>query len=369
MTPTRLKQIRRLLWLYFWLLIFEGALRKWLLPGLSNPLLLVREPVALLAVYWAWPLLSRRPWQQWVQPLFVIGPLAFLLAMAVGHGDLFTALYGLRVLVLQLPLIFVFASVLDRADVIRFAWVMLWLSIPMTFLLVLQSNQPDSHFLKAGAGGIGTASFAGALGRSRPSGTFSFITGVVGFYSLAAASLFMLLYNTRLSQIGRLICIVSGIALVVALPVSISRSLLAGYLMLIVAVVAALAIARARLLPLMAGLVGLALAIGIATTIPAFQDTSEAFISRWEGAAGEERAEVGDAGIAAGQIQGRVLPGFTEPFERLARTPILGYGIGMGMGVHYCWISSSKHCKNSAAMVAGWWLWRTARAACAMEAR
>jgi len=336
MTLLRLRQIRRLLWLYFWLLIFEGALRKWLLPGLANPLLLVREPVALLALYWGWPLLRKRQWQQWLQPLFLVGPFAFLLAMVAGHGDLFTALYGMRVIVLQLPLIFLFPSVFDRADVIRFAWVVLLLSIPMTVLLVFQSNLPNTHILNTGAGGIGTASFDGAMGRSRPSGTFSFITGVVGFYSLAASSLFLLLYNTRIRQLGLLICIVSAIALVVALPVSISRSLLAGYIMVIVALVASLTIARAKLWPLIVGLVALALAIGIATTIPAFQDTSVAFIARWEtagAASGDDRAKVGDSGIAAGQIQGRVLPGFTEPFERLGNLPILGYGIGMGSNV------------------------------------
>jgi hypothetical protein len=47
MNPLQVKRLRQLLWLYFWLLIFEGALRKWLLPGLSTPLLLVRDPVAL----------------------------------------------------------------------------------------------------------------------------------------------------------------------------------------------------------------------------------------------------------------------------------------------------------------------------------
>ena len=336
MIPTRLKQIRRLLWLYFWLLIMEGALRKWVLPGLSNPILLVREPVALLALYWAWPLLRKRKWQQWLQPLFVIGPLAFVFAISVGHGDIFTALYGLRVLVLQLPLIFVFASVFDRTDVIRLAWVMIWLSIPMTVLLVLQSNQPDSHILNIGAGGLGSASFAGAMGRSRPSGTFSFVSGVASFYSLAAASLFVLLYNSRIRLMGRLICTLAGIALVVALPVSISRSLLAGYIMVIVVVVAAQVISRARFLPLFAGLVAVALAIVIATMIPAFQDTSEAFMTRWTDAgsqSGQARAEVGDTGIALGQIQGRVLPGYIEPFERLANAPFLGYGIGMGSNV------------------------------------
>ena len=336
MTNARFRNIRRLLWLYLWLLIFEGALRKWVLPGLSNPLLLLREPVALLALYWAWPLLRKRNWQRWLQPLFVIGPLSFVLAISVGHGDFLTSLYGLRVLVLHLPLLFVFASVFDRTDVIRIAWVTLWLSIPMTVLLVLQSNLPDLHILNIGVGGIGTASFDGAGGRSRPSGTFSFITGIVSFYSLALASLFIVIYNTRIRQGGWLISIVAAIALVVALPVSISRSLLAGYLMVFVAVVTALILGRAKLWPLFVGLVGLALAIAIATKIPAFQDTSVAFMSRWESAAastGDIRADVGDSGIAAGQIKGRVLPGLTQPFANLGNLPVLGYGIGMGSNV------------------------------------
>src|SRR5579871_6825378 len=44
------RTLRRLIWLYFWLLLFEGALRKWFVPGLSNALLIVRDPVAV-AIY------------------------------------------------------------------------------------------------------------------------------------------------------------------------------------------------------------------------------------------------------------------------------------------------------------------------------
>jgi hypothetical protein len=338
MTPRRLKRIRQLLWLYFWLLIFEGALRKWVLPGLSNPLLLVRDPIALLALWWGWPLLAKRPWSAWIQPLLLIGPIAFLLALTVGHGDLFTALYGTRVMVLQLPLIFLYGAVFDRADVIRFSWVLLWLSIPMAALIAAQSNLPDSHILNVGPGGQGTAAFTGALGRSRPPGTFSFISGVASFFSLAAASLFILLYNTRTGLKERIFSIVAGIALVVAMPVSISRSLLAGYLMVVAGVFGALVLSRTRVISLILGLVAVLLAVGVATTVPAFQATSEAFVARWEmagksGDYGVERSEVGDLGVATAQIQGRVLPGFTGPLSNLENIPLLGYGIGMGTNV------------------------------------
>ena len=44
--------LRRLIWLYFWLLMFEGALRKWV-PPLSAPLLVVRDPLVLLIYFHA----------------------------------------------------------------------------------------------------------------------------------------------------------------------------------------------------------------------------------------------------------------------------------------------------------------------------
>ena len=333
MTPSRRKRIRQLLWLYFWLLIFEGALRRWILPGLSNPLLLVRDPVALLALWWGLPLLLEKRWWVWLQPLLVIGPLAFLLAITVGHGDIPTALYGSRVLLLQLPLIFVFAAVFDRSDVIRFAWVMLALTIPMAVLIASQSNLPSSHFLNVGTGGIGTAVFDGAGARFRPPGTFTFINGVSLFFTLAAAALFVLLYGTPISQRGRLFCSVAGIALVVALPVSISRSLLAGYLMVLTATFAALALSRTRVVPLISGVLAVALAVGVATAVPAFQDTSDAFLARWDGAAGIDRAEVGHVGVASYQLQNRVLASYTGPLSSLDAVPLAGYGIGLGSNV------------------------------------
>jgi hypothetical protein len=338
MTPARRQRIRQLLWLYFWLLIFEGALRKWFLPSLSNPLLLVRDPIALLALWLGWPLLIKQPWRAWIQPLLLIGVIAFLLAVTVGHGDFPTALFGARVMLIQLPLIFLYAIVFDRDDVIRFCWVFLVLCIPMAVLIATQSSLPDTHILNVGPGGQGTAAFDGAMGRSRPPATFSFISGVASFFSMAAGALFVLLYNERLTNLRRIFCCVAGIALVVALPVSISRTLLAGYIMVLAAVIVALALSRTRMSSLFSGLLAVALAVGLATTVPAFQDTSAAFTARWSKAAaagdkGVDRAEVGDIGVAASQFEARILPGFLAPLSQIDSTPLLGYGVGMGTNV------------------------------------
>ena len=333
MTYARFMRIRQLLWIYFWLLIFEGALRKWILPGLSNQLLLVRDPVALLALWWGFPLLNQRYWRPWLLPLLVIGVISMLLAVSVGHGDMPTALYGGRILLLQLPLIFVFASVFSREDVIRFAWVILWLSIPMVALIVTQSNLPETNWLNVAPGGFGTAVFDGAGGRFRPPGTFTFINGVSLFFTLAAAAFFVVLYDTPMYKPGRLFCVVAGIAIMVAVPVSISRSLLAGCLLVLTFTFSALALSRTKLLPLLSGVLALAVVIGLSTALPAFKDTSEAFLVRWEAAAGVDRAEAGDVGVAADQLQNRILPGFTGPLTNLDAVPLLGYGIGIGTNV------------------------------------
>src|SRR5205085_10782875 len=74
---TARRYIRHLIWLYFWLLLVEGALRKWVLPDLSNPLLVVRDPV-VLAIY----LLSFRarvfPKNAWVAAIVVMAILTTL---------------------------------------------------------------------------------------------------------------------------------------------------------------------------------------------------------------------------------------------------------------------------------------------------
>jgi hypothetical protein len=44
----RLIALRRMIWLYFVLLIGEGALRKWIVSSLGAPLLVIRDPLVLL---------------------------------------------------------------------------------------------------------------------------------------------------------------------------------------------------------------------------------------------------------------------------------------------------------------------------------
>jgi hypothetical protein len=97
LSPAPLRRVRLCLWLYLVLVLLEGPLRKWLLPGLSTPLLLVRDPVALLAVVWGWGLLRRSSWAPLWIALSVVALLGFAATLVFGHQDLPTAIYGVRV--------------------------------------------------------------------------------------------------------------------------------------------------------------------------------------------------------------------------------------------------------------------------------
>src|SRR3954471_1220217 len=46
--PKGFRYVRWAIWVYLFFLVFEGVLRKWVLPGLSGPLLIIRDPIVLV---------------------------------------------------------------------------------------------------------------------------------------------------------------------------------------------------------------------------------------------------------------------------------------------------------------------------------
>src|SRR5689334_1419819 len=145
-----IRNIRRLIWLYLWLLVFEGTFRKWILPQFSTPLLLIRDPV-VLAIYF----LALRA-RLFPQNVFVITiEILALLSWATGIIVLLPYLsiktivlvtgYGARSNFLHLPLIFILPAVFDLEDVKRVGWWTIIGMIPTAILMVIQFNAaPDS---------------------------------------------------------------------------------------------------------------------------------------------------------------------------------------------------------------------------------
>jgi hypothetical protein len=315
---------RRLLksgvWLYFLLLIFEGALRKWGIPALAAPLLIVRDPVAIWMLYIAWKY-NELPKNVYIWGMFFIGIIAFFSALLTGHGKLAVAVYGERILVLQFPIIFLIGRVFDRTDVIKMAKALIWISIPMAFIITLQFYSPQSSLINRGVGGDTAGSgFSGALGYFRPSGTFSFTTGNSQFFGFV--SVLVIYFWLSSSQINKILLIVATITLIAAIPLSISRTLV--FQVTLSSVYAGLSIIRnpkylSRFIVAAAGLV---LLMAVLSQVSFLATATNALTTRFSNASDSE-GTIGDT------LSGRLLGGINEPFQA-ADFPFFGYGIGMG---------------------------------------
>src|SRR6476660_4046786 len=90
-------QLKRVIWLYFLLVIFEGALRKWILPGLATPLLLVRDPLAIWLILKGWEK-NFFSSNMFVFFIILIGIVGIYTAVFWGHGNLWVAIYGARIM-------------------------------------------------------------------------------------------------------------------------------------------------------------------------------------------------------------------------------------------------------------------------------
>jgi hypothetical protein len=250
--------------------------------------------------------------------------ISFLATFVSGHADLIVALYGARTMVLHLPLIYVMGRALDIRYVNNLAKLVLILLLPMTALVVDQFYSPQSALVNVGVGGIGSAGFAGALDRFRPPGTFSFISGPVYFYALATACFF---YQFLIGRTPTWFLSVAGICILVACPVSISRTFIAGVLITTSVGLVVLGLSR-RLssnILLRAGLVIFIASLAL-TQLPVVSDAVEAFEARWYASTTQE------GGVSAA-ILDRFIDGLTGPFITAIQQPTFGFGLGMGTNV------------------------------------
>lgn len=314
MSPTG--AVKRAIWIYFWLLLLEGVLRKWVFPEWSDLLFVVRDPVALICYLLAWRA-GVFPWRPSVAFVYLLAVLSLAFSFA-GEATFLVTLFGLRTNYLHLPLVFVMASVLDRSDVLRVGRWMMIASLPIVALMLVQFNSDPDAPINAGVGGRDSGQLIGAMGRIRPPGPFSFISGVVAFFALLAAFVFYGWVHSR--TYPRLLLLCATAAATIAIPVSISRSLLLA--ILVVAVFgAAVSVRDLKRLPLYLGPV-----IGVSSMLLVMIDSVyvQTALARWQEAATTE------GGDFYSNVVGRMLGDFLQPFAFAVDTPLLGHGVGLG---------------------------------------
>jgi len=317
------RTLKNLVWLYVILLIFEGALRKWLLPGLANPLLIVRDPIAI-GIYLVAYYTGRFPFNAFIGATLVLALCSVGASFLAGQHNLLVMLYGLRINYGHLPLIWIIPRIFTREDVERLGSFLLLVAIPMTILMVIQFRSPMGSFVNRGIGSDEGGQIFGADGRIRPPGFFSFITGPQLFYPLVAA--FFLHQVASHRRLWLPLLLACGLAIVIALPVSISRTAMLATAIVGLAFVCTLPFTGRGATLLRTVLLVAVVGVGV-SFLPVFQEGTRVFMMRWQTAA------IGNEGDAWGSIFGRIMGNFTQPFFWAAQAPFFGTGIGVGSNV------------------------------------
>jgi len=309
------RHLKKLLWLYLWLLIFEGALRKWLLPQLSAPLLLVRDPLVL----WMYAIAISRgifPRNGLVQWTVVLAVLSFFASLA-GIGTLKVTLYGIHANFLHLPLIFLIPKIFDSEDVKNVGKWLLLLSVPMALLVMRQFSSSPEAWINAAAGGELGGQLYAAYGKIRPAGLFSFVTGMVSFIVVVASYLSWHFLDGKIYR--RILVYMAAPALVLSVGVSGSRSAVVGVAIVLLMVVA-ICLRRGR--TAVAGLrfgLPLCLIFAALSLLPVFREGLEVQQGRFESG----------GGIHEGIVD-RFLNELIVSLQACPSAPLLGLGLGLG---------------------------------------
>lgn len=313
--------IKTALWWYFLLWVFEGALRKWVLPGLATPLLVVRDPIAVFIILRAL-YLELKFSNTYITLGLICTLLSLIVTLTFGHGNLFVAIYGARIMVLHFPLIFIIGAVFTKADILKMGQYMLGITIVMTVLIYFQFNSPQTAYVNIGVGGEGSAGFdGGALGYFRPSGTFSFISGLSNFYIMA--SVFVFYFWLSKEFCNKILLYGSTIALLIGLPLTISRTAVGG--VVLVAVFAFLGSAtsvKTLFKVFMTVIVVFILFTVLQSTTTIFSLGTEVFMSRVDTA--------NQGGSLQESFFSRILDDFLGPIIEMLSQPMFIGNLGMG---------------------------------------
>jgi hypothetical protein len=323
--------ISRLLFLVFMVyLVIEGALRKWVWPGASNELFVVKDLLLILTVVGLYAFDRDRVRQPVRYTAFELGlfqlwvVIALIAAAAGGFG--LTELIGLRYYLIPLLILIVFpAVVVDVWTLETLSRRYLLICGVVTVLGFMQFASPPDAFINryswAPSSEIDVATFGEAAGRYgeahvRITGTFSYISPYAAYlqfmFFLALAS-----FVIARTEVVRVLSAILLVAILANLFMTGSRGPVITCLVLSVLFLPELRLA----LGARWGFIGIAFSLTVVLLAAAtLGDLASAIIERNE-----------EAGDASGRIAGSLL----LPFYTLEQSPFWGDGLGasfLGLG-------------------------------------
>ncbi len=327
------RRVVRLVLAVYLLAIFEGALRKYVLPGFGQYIFFIRDPL----VAWAYLIATR--WQLWprggvlwrvTQWAALLGVVLLILQIALGPPSdlrLLLGVYGWRAYFFYTPLAFLVGATFERDDLLRLARQTLLLAVPISLLVAVQFFSPPGAPVNVGTAEDKLLQFQNLVvdaAHVRPAGPFSSNVGQGQFDTTAFAMLlaFVIMPSVR-RRLGLPTLIMGGGAVLTCVALSGSRGTILQTAMILLFALPLALLVRDGATRMRAALLPIALGLGAVVLYPiVFPESFTAFMLRWTTAAHDE------SGI--GGVFGRALIGFVD-FARLTdAVPPLGLGLGFG---------------------------------------
>lgn len=324
-----------LIFVIYWLLIFEGALRKWVAPELKNYIFFVRMPFVLSVYglafhYGQWPKASRI-----LQVTYIMAFISVILAIVqLGSGGydsryLLIAVYGWINYFLYIPLAFIISRQFGKEEINRLIRQTLWIAVASAPLVIMQYNASASDLINQGSGIDEEYIFhnlGSGMGLVRPFGFFTSTLGQQMFVaSCIALTLATWLTPKHARQIKNTLLIPGTLASLVMLVLSQSRGLFFNVaLILLAAGLGAWVSGNQRLLVrvviLPTLLIPAALVLWIMVFPIAFEAFSERLYTAWEHEAIYYRFG----------IFSRAFTAFYSFVDYIESTPFFGFLLGIG---------------------------------------
>lgn len=190
----------------FILVVFEGALRKWVLPQASEMLYFLKD-IVLIGAYFNFYALSARkeplPNQGKIINLGIFLTIGWCVFQAFNPslGSPVVGVFGLRGYLIYIPLIWMIPYLLESEDELyRFLRSHLLLTIPVGLIGIVQFFSPPDSFINAYANdeAISKATFVGAVTAVRITGTFSYLNNYA-LYLIVCFGLLVVMLSVKQS--------------------------------------------------------------------------------------------------------------------------------------------------------------------------
>lgn len=170
------------------IVVFEGAIRKWVTSGASLPLILLRDLLALYLVFHVWKKGYLRR-QKKITALLVAWSCCViawgLLQVMLGESSPAILLIGLRFWLLYAWFGYAAAVAMTDSDYRAAVLLTCLILVVLAPLAVLQYYSPPGAFINAEVDSVDDEVFVAVAGVVRTTGTFSFTSGYATFLAVA----------------------------------------------------------------------------------------------------------------------------------------------------------------------------------------